>query len=253
MTKREFLATLRRKLCSLAAVVTAAFVVAAAMYALCAAAIRLLPARAVAEWRAPLAEVFRDPASVREWLQSRGRAAPWLFVAAQVAQVILAPVPGQAVAVAGGFVFGFLKGWALTTLGLLLGSLLAMGASRLLGKRFVRNFVPAPVMSRFDSLIEDGGYTTFFMIFLLPALPDDAVCFIAGLTKLRLLPLTLVCLAGRAPGMAVLSLVGSQLTSGLSTGVKLLFAALMAVSIPLWLFWETIEEKLTALALRKKR
>ena len=30
---------------------------------------------------------------------------------------------------------------------------------------------------------------TFFMIFLLPALPDDAVCFLAGLTRLKLLPL----------------------------------------------------------------
>ena len=52
--------------------------------------------------------------------------------------------------------------------------------------------------------------------------------------------------------MAVLSLVGSQLTSGVSPGVKVLFTALMIVSAPLWLFWEVIEEKLSAFVLRRK-
>ena len=68
----------------------------------------------------------------------------------QVLQVLFAPIPGQAVALAGGFVFGFWKGWALTTLGLALGSLLAMLLARLLGERFVRRLVPDGVMKRFD-------------------------------------------------------------------------------------------------------
>ena len=89
--------------------------------------------------------------------------------------------------------------------------------------------------------------------FLLPALPDDAVCFIAGMTKLRLLPLSLVCLLGRAPGMAVLSLLGSELTSGPTAGVKILFMALMVLSIPLWIFWEIIEEKIRALVMKPRR
>ncbi len=82
---------------------------------------------------------------------------------------------------------------------------------------------------------------TFFMIFLLPALPDDAVCFLAGLTKLKLLPLTLVSLLGRAPGMAVLSLTGAGFAEGATLGVKILFAFMMLASVVLWLFWEIIE------------
>ncbi|MBQ4402408.1 MAG: hypothetical protein II832_09605, partial [Synergistaceae bacterium] len=82
---------------------------------------------------------------------------------------------------------------------------------------------------------------TFFMIFLLPALPDDAVCFLAGLTKLKLLPLSLVCLLGRAPGMAVLSLTGAGFADGLTLWVEVLFAVMMVASVVLWLFWEVIE------------
>ena len=251
MSREEFFALLKRKCSSLAFIVVTALAIAAAMYALYALALRLMPAEMAANWQSWLAELFHDPQSVRAWLRAKGAASPWFFVGAQVLQVVFAPIPGQAVALAGGFVFGFWKGWALTTLGLAAGSLIAMLLARALGVQLVRRFVPQGVMKRFDSLIEEGGYTTFFMIFLLPVLPDDAVCFIAGLTKLKLLPLSAVCLLGRAPGMAVLSLVGAELSTGLSTGVRLLFAALMIASVPLWLFWEKIEEKLEAFALRK--
>ncbi|MBQ6113302.1 MAG: hypothetical protein IJL10_03465, partial [Synergistaceae bacterium] len=87
------------------------------------------------------------------------------------------------------------------------------------------------------------GYVTFFMIFLLPALPDDAVCFLAGLTKLKILPLSLVCLLGRAPGMAVLSLTGAGFAAGVTVWVELLFFVMMILSVVIWLLWEIIEEK----------
>ena len=252
MNRNDFLALLKRKFSSLAAVVAAAFVIGAVLFALYAIIIRLVPQSVADEWHEWVTVLFHDPAAIRAWLRAKGAAAPWFFVGVQALQVVFAPIPGQAVALAGGFVFGFWKGWALTTLGLAIGSAIAMLLARAFGKKFVRRFVPSSVMNRFDSLIEQGGYMTFFMIFLLPALPDDAVCFIAGLSKLKMLPLSLVCLLGRAPGMAVLSLVGSQLTSGVSTGAKVLFTALMIVSLPLWLFWEIIEEKLAAFALRRK-
>ena len=79
--------------------------------------------------------------------------------------------------------FGLWKGLYLSMFGLAVGSLIAISASRLLGERLVRKFVPQPVLSKFDYLMTEGGITNFFMIFLLPALPDDAICFIAGLTR----------------------------------------------------------------------
>ncbi len=116
-----------------------------------------------------------------------------------------------------------------------------MVLARLLGISLVRKVVPESIIKRFDSVISDGGYMTFFMIFLLPALPDDAVCFLAGLTKLKLLPLTLVSLLGRAPGMAVLCLTGAGFADGATLGVKILFAVMMLLSVLLWIFWEIIE------------
>ena len=233
MTKSDFISLLKRKFSSLLMVIIPAFIIMIVITGI----LWLLRSVVPEEWIAQLSHYIDNPSELR----SLGEGSEWLFFLIQVLQVIIAPIPGQAAAFAGGFIFGFWKGWGLTTLGLTVGSFIAMVLARLLGIGLVRKIVPDSIIKRFDSVIADGGYMTFFMIFLLPALPDDAVCFLAGLTKLKLLPLTLVSLLGRAPGMAVLCLTGAGFAEGATLGVKILFAVMMVASVILWLFWEIIE------------
>ena len=233
MTKQDFINLLKRKFSSLIMILIPAFVITLIIGGLLGAFRFMIPA----EWLAEISYYVDNPSELRRL----GEGSEWLFILIQVLQVVIAPIPGQAAAFAGGFIFGFWKGWALTTLGLVIGSLIAMSLARLLGISLVRKVVPDSIIQRFDSVISDGGYMTFFMIFLLPALPDDAVCFLAGLTKLKLLPLSVVCLLGRAPGMAVLSLTGAGFADGLTLWVEILFGVMMVLSVLLWLFWEIIE------------
>lgn len=233
MTTQDFISLLNRKFSSLVMILIPAFAITLIIGGLVWAFRFMIPA----EWLSEISRYIDNPSELRKL----GEGSEWLFVLIQVLQVVIAPIPGQAAAFAGGFIFGFWKGWALTTLGLLIGSLIAMSLARLLGISLVRKIVPESIIQRFDSVISDGGYMTFFMIFLLPALPDDAVCFLAGLTKLKLLPLSLVCLLGRAPGMAVLSFTGAGFADGLTVWAEILFSVMMVLSVLLWLFWEVIE------------
>lgn len=233
MTKQDFFALLKRKFSSLIMILIPAFIIMAVIAVVLWALRSVIPEA----WIKEISYYADNPSELRKL----GEGSEWIFVAIQVLQVIIAPIPGQAAAFAGGFIFGFWKGWGLTTLGLVIGSLIAMALARVLGISLVRKVVPESIIQRFDSVISDGGYMTFFMIFLLPALPDDAVCFLAGLTKLKLLPLSIVCLLGRAPGMAVLSLTGAGFADGLTLWVEVLFGVMMVLSVVLWLFWEIIE------------
>lgn len=233
MTKQDLINLLKRKFSSLVMILIPAFVITLIIGGIVWALRSFIPS----EWLAEISHYIDNPSELRKL----GEGSEWLFILIQVLQVVIAPIPGQAAAFAGGFIFGFWKGWFLTTLGLAIGSLIAMALARLLGISLVRKIVPDSIIHRFDSVISDGGYMTFFMIFLLPALPDDAVCFLAGLTKLKLLPLSLVCLLGRAPGMAVLSLTGAGVADGLTVWTEILFAVMMILSVLLWLFWEIIE------------
>ena len=178
--------------------------------------------------------------AVREILDSTGTALELGFVALQTLQVLIAPIPGQLAGLAGGWIFGFWYGLLLTMIGLAIGSLLAMSLGRLFGEQIVRRFVPSDLMTKLDQLISQGGLWNFFIIFLLPALPDDAVCFVAGLTRLNLGKLLAVMFVGRLPGMAVLCYVGATAADDSPLGVVVLSVA-MGVSLVLWLFSEDIE------------
>ena len=48
----------------------------------------------------------RDPETIRAYVLGVGALAPAAFVLIQIVQVLLAPVPGHAIAVAGGYLFG---------------------------------------------------------------------------------------------------------------------------------------------------
>lgn len=177
---------------------------------------------------------------LRDYFLSFGSFTEAVFLGVQFLQVLLAPIPGQLIGLLGGFLFGFWKGILITMVGLTLGSLVAIVLSRWIGEHLVRRFVPGEVMARFDYLLARGKPFDFFMIFLLPALPDDAVCFLAGLTRLPVGQLVLVCLLGRFPGMAVLTFTGSNLETNMVLA-QYIFVVAMVLAVVLWLYDDKVE------------
>lgn len=198
------------------------------------------------EWQEILRHVQKG-----DWAASRselsqvfdrlGAAKPYAFLGMQLLQVLFAPIPGQLMGLLGGYLFGFWHGLFLTMAGLGIGSFLAMLLGRTLGERLVRRVVPKSVLEKFDYLVAEGGLWNFFMLFLLPALPDDAVCFIAGLTRWRLSQLMAVCLLGRLPGMAVLVFLGASV-GGAMVAANLLLGIAMIAAAGLWLYSDEAEE-----------
>ena len=177
---------------------------------------------------------------LREAFDSLGAAGIPAFMGLQCALVFFAPIPGQITGLLGGMLFGFWNGLALTMIGLGVGSFLAIGASRLLGRPFVVRMAGSRVFDKFEYLIDGGGLFGYFLLFLLPALPDDAICFVAGLSRFPIGRLVAVCLLGRLPGMAVLSLVGASVDAG-GVAARVVFAVAMICSVLIWLYQDSIE------------
>ena len=167
---------------------------------------------------------------------------PLYFVAIQLGQVLFAPIPGQLMGLLGGWLFGFWGGLSLTMLGLSLGSFLAMLLGRFGGRWLLDRLLTHKLLERFDHMVEVSGLFTFFMLFLLPALPYDALCLVAGMTTLRLPWLLGACILGRLPGMAVLTWVGTELGEP-DWLMNLILALIGVLSFVLWLFQDPIEHK----------
>lgn len=181
--------------------------------------------------------------ALKAWFDSWGAVSAWVFLCVQFLQVVVAPIPGQFVGLLGGFVFGFWRGLLLNVAGNTIGSLAAMLLTRFFGERVMRPFVPAPLQDKFDATIHRGGLGNFFMLFLLPGTPKDAICFMAGLTRLPIWKLMLANVLGRLPGLIVLTFTGAAADSDLFT-VKLVFGAGLFLALLAWLFDEEIKERL---------
>ena len=157
----------------------------------------------------PLADLFSNSDRTRELIAQAGPWGPLIFIAMQIGQVLVAPVPGQLVGFAGGFLFGAFWGTVYTTIGAAIGFTLIFVLARKLGRPFVEYFVDKKLLAKFDYLAESKGTLVLFLIFLLPAFPDDIICYIAGLTSIKIRTLVLISLLGRLPGNLLLSITGS--------------------------------------------
>ncbi|UCF89809.1 MAG: TVP38/TMEM64 family protein [Desulfobacterales bacterium] len=169
-------------------------------------------------YRGPLMEklfdfyhLISDREQIRAFVASCGAGAPFVFMGIQILQVLLAPVPGEATGFIGGYLFGTVKGFILSSLGLAIGSWINFSIGRFLGKRFVRKLIPARRFARYDAMLKRQGVIVIFFLFVFPGFPKDYFCLFLGLSTLSFKVFIFLAALGRMPGTFMLSLQGSML------------------------------------------
>ncbi|KTG19458.1 TVP38/TMEM64 family protein [Haloferax profundi] len=181
-----------------------------------------------------------DPRQLRIVLLDAGPLAPLAFVAVQVLQVLLAPVPGQALGFASGFLFGAFWGTVYSMVGIVLGTALAVAIARYYGRPYVERVVTDDALALFDDVVADHGLAVLFLIFLVPGLPDDAICFAAGLTDIPIRRIVAVAAVGRLPGFLLVNLAGSAAANGNPVLVVALVSVLVSASVLGYLYRDRI-------------
>jgi len=170
-----------------------------------------------------------DPEWVHDTVAAYGPLAPAVFVLLQAVQVVIAPVPGQVVALVGGFLFGVVGGTLYSLVGTAVGGSVAFVLSRRYGRPFVERVIEEDALSTFDELAERDGRVAILLVFLVPGLPDDAICFLAGITRVPLWQFVALSVVGRLPGYLIVTYAGATLSETnyvLTTALLLGLAAL---------------------------
>lgn len=152
---------------------------------------------------------FLDEERIIEFLDSLGSWGFVGFIAIQVVQVILAPIPGDVTGFLGGYLYGPILGTILSTIGLTIGSYVAFILSKTFGKPFANRFVPKALLDRFDYLLHHKGAFVVFLLFLIPSFPKDYLCYILGLGNLSTVEFLAIGGTGRLFGTLLISMVGN--------------------------------------------
>ena len=149
-----------------------------------------------------------DRDQVEQFIAAFGNGAPIAFMALQVFQVVLAPVPGEATGFIGGYLFGAAKGFVYSSLALAAGSGINFAIGRYLGSRYIRRWIPVDKLARFDHLLKRQGIILLLILFIFPGFPKDYLCLFLGITAIPLKAFLLIASFGRMPGTLMLSIQG---------------------------------------------
>lgn len=188
------------------------------------------------EWIAP----YTNEQALARYVKQAGPWGPLVFIGLQALQVVVAPIPGEATGVIGGYLFGTLPGLIYSTIGLTIGSCIAFGLGRWLGHHFASRFVTPKTYDMFFFLTRTTGKWITFLLFLLPGFPKDFLCFILGASPLPFGTFLLLSTVGRIPGTWLLSLQGRQVRTAHYGSLIVLVFFLSAVLLLLYVYREPL-------------
>ena len=177
-----------------------------------------------------------DAAAARAFIGQYGVWSPVVLVVLQALQVVVAPVPGQILAVGAGYLFGPWWGTLYNMLGITIGSSLAFWLSRRFGRTYVERIVHEDTLATLDAVGDDYTRLALFLTFLVPGLPDDVLCFLGGLTKIPLWQLVGIAVVGRAPAFFLVNVIGDLVGTGRVGSAIGLTVALAGLSVAGYLY-----------------
>jgi len=175
--------------------------------------------------------ILTDASALRTVIRGFGALGPLVLVLLQAVQVVAAPIPGQVLGLVAGYLYGAWWGTLYNLVGITLGSTAAFWFSRRYGRPYVERIVHPDTLDRFDAIDDDRTRAALFVFFLLPGLPDDALCFVGGLTRLPLWQLVVIAAVGRAPAFFLVNVVGEFLGAGRLAASLAVAALVVSVSL----------------------
>ncbi len=153
-------------------------------------------------WVAP--HVTRE--AIEAWVRAAGVAGPLVLFAVQIAQILVAPIPGVFVPLVAGLFYGPIVGPIVTVLGTLAGSMLAYWLGRRAGRPLAERWIGAAPIEKASALIAGKRWVALIPLFLVPFSPSDALCFVAGIIAMDWRRFAFTVLMGRLPKDALLAL-----------------------------------------------
>lgn len=161
-------------------------------------------------YRQPLTDYLRvitNQQAVSAYLQSYGSLGPIVLFLLLVAQVFIAVIPGHALMVTAGYVYGT-TGLFVVIASTILGSQVAFTIARRFGRGFIYKVASPEIIGRWDGIAKHQGIIFYFFSFVLPIFPSDLMCYVAGLSTISARRFFIANILGRTCCAVFVTLIG---------------------------------------------
>ncbi|ALS37895.1 putative membrane protein YdjX (TVP38/TMEM64 family) [Enterococcus rotai] len=152
--------------------------------------------------------VFKDVDALRGLVGNSVILGPILFMLIQIIQVVIPIIPGGISCAAGVLIFGPFAGFIYNYVGIAIGSVIIFLLGRQYGKPFILSLVSDKTYNKYIGWLDNEKRfeRLFALAIFLPIAPDDALCLMAGLTKMSLKKFTLIIILAKPVSIFLYSL-----------------------------------------------
>ena len=152
---------------------------------------------------------FGSREAIATSMQHAGLWGPFVLFILFVLQVFLAFIPGQALMIASGYLYGFWGGFLISWLSLVVGGEIAYALARNYGRPFAEKWISSTVLERWNKAAAGQGVAFFAISLVMPLVPNDAMCYVAGLGTISRIRFSLANLLGRGLACVITSAAGA--------------------------------------------
>ncbi|TMQ59558.1 MAG: TVP38/TMEM64 family protein [Candidatus Eisenbacteria bacterium] len=145
------------------------------------------------------------------FLRGAGHWGPLILLGLQIAQILVAPIPGVFMPILAGALYGPVVGVLIASVGTLVGSSAAYAIGSRAGLPLLKRWVGTENVDRANAIVGGKRWLALVPIFLVPFSPADAICFVAGMIGIDPSRFFLSVLIGRLPKDCALALAGAGL------------------------------------------
>ena len=155
---------------------------------------------------------FQDVDLIKAWVDEHYLLGSVLMLFICAVQVVIAFIPGELLEIASGYAFGSIMGSVICTVGIMLGSIIAILLARRFGRSLVESIYPK---EKIDSLpiINDPKKRNVmvFLLFLIPGTPKDMLTYVIGLTNMSIPKYIALTMFARFPSVIMSTFGGDAL------------------------------------------
>lgn len=153
--------------------------------------------------------IFSSEKALESFIVESGAIAPLIFFFVQIIQIVIPIIPGGVTLLASVVLFGPWHGFIYSYLSICFGSTLAFFLGRFYGRPFIRSIAKPETYQKYIEKVDKGKrFEIFFLLSMLfPAFPDDLICMLAGLTKMKPRQFLSILLLSKIPSIALYSVI----------------------------------------------
>lgn len=192
-------------------------------------------------------QFFSDKSQIISFIEKYKTLSVFIFIGLQILQVTIAFIPGEVTGFIGGYLFGVTLGTLYSTIGLTLGSLIAFNLARFFGRPIVLLLVNRKYLDKFDYLMTHRGTAVSAILFLMPGFPKDYLCYILGLSNMRLRVFFIISTFGRLVSTYLLSVAGSLIRNEYYKSFITLVVFVGIIILFMYIYKEPLEKKIHSL------